>query len=80
MEDQAYCNVHMPSLRFKRTPTQLSVAGNNLIIPGHREFGELHPGWRWENRKPFLQCIIHKKGLLLGGFSDSLTDRKTAVQ
>ncbi len=28
--------------------TKLSLAGNNLIIPGQEEFG---------NRKPFLQCI-----------------------
>jgi hypothetical protein len=25
--------------------TKLSLAGKNLIIPGHGEFGLRHPGW-----------------------------------
>jgi hypothetical protein len=36
--------------------TKLSLAGNNLIIPGQGEFGWCHPGWGRRNRKPFLQC------------------------
>jgi hypothetical protein len=35
--------------------TKLSLGGNNLIIPGHREFGSWHPGWGRENRWLFLQ-------------------------
>jgi hypothetical protein len=30
--------------------TKLSLAGENLIIPAHGEFGQLHPGWGRENR------------------------------
>ncbi len=35
-----------------------SLAGNNLIIPGHGEFVKWHPGWGRENRLPFLQCEL----------------------
>jgi hypothetical protein len=29
--------------------SELSLAGNNLIIPAYGEFGKLHPGWGREN-------------------------------
>jgi len=35
---------------------KLSLARNNLIIPGQGEFGLWHTGWGLKNRKPFLQC------------------------
>ncbi len=33
-----------------RSLTRLSLAGNNLFIPCHGEFGKSHPGWGRENR------------------------------
>jgi hypothetical protein len=44
--------------------TKLSLAGKNLIIPGHGEFGKLHPGWGWENCQPFFTMyIMHSEAL-----------------
>ncbi len=44
----------------KLKPCKLSLAGNNLIISRQGKFGywHWHPGWGWENRLPFLQCIL----------------------
>jgi hypothetical protein len=33
-------------------------SGIIISIPGQGEFGQWHPGWRQENRYPFLQCRI----------------------
>ncbi len=45
-------NIHWKKgYRFSRMSlTKLSLAGNDLIIPGQGEFGTWHPGWGWENR------------------------------
>jgi hypothetical protein len=34
--------------------TKLSLAGNNLIVPGQGEFGKWHPGWGRENHYSFF--------------------------
>jgi hypothetical protein len=41
--------------------TKLSLAGKNSIILGQGEFGQWHPAWGRENRKPFFYsvCPIH---------------------
>ncbi len=38
--------------------TRLSLAGNNLSIPGQAEFGTWHPGWVRENRWLFIQYSV----------------------
>ncbi len=35
--------------------TKLSLVGNNLIFPGHGEFGKWHPGWDVKTANLFLQ-------------------------
>jgi hypothetical protein len=42
--------------------TKLSLDGNNLTIPGQGEFGQWHPGWGRENRKPFFTVYSEKWG------------------
>jgi hypothetical protein len=37
--------------------TKLSLAGNNLSIPAQGEFGQGHPGWGRENRKPYFYSV-----------------------
>ncbi len=43
--------------------TNLSLAGNNLIIPGQGEFGLWHPGWDGKMDNLLVQCR-HLKNLL----------------
>jgi hypothetical protein len=38
--------------------TKLSLAGNNLIIPGQGEFRKWQSGWGRENRTPFLKFSV----------------------
>ncbi len=46
--------------------TELSLAGNNLIIPGQGEFGVSDiPAGEWKTAKVFLQCMIITTILLL---------------
>jgi hypothetical protein len=45
------------SFRIFLSPARMSLAGNNLFIPGQREFSQWHPGWGREKSKTFFYSV-----------------------
>ncbi len=56
---------------------KLCLAGSLLISPSQGEFGKWHPGWGWENHKPFFTVYSYRRTSLF--FLHVVTKRKVPL-